>query len=49
MIKVFLKKIEMIYKDFNFYHLRINEKMKRLNNILKNIILKLLLKKFMKL
>ena len=39
----------MIYKKFNFYHLKMNEKIKKLNDILKNIISKLLLRKSIKL
>jgi len=49
MIQVFLKKIEMMYKDSNSYYLRINEKMKRLNDILEDMISKLLFEKSIKL
>ena len=48
-IQIFLKKIEMIHKKSSSYHSRINEKVKRLNDILENMISKLLLKKSIKL
>ena len=45
----YLNKIKIIYKNMNLYHFRINEKIKYLNQILENMISKLLFRKSMKL
>ncbi len=45
----YLNKIKIIYKNMNLYHFRINEKIKYLNQILENMMSKLLFRKSMKL
>ena len=48
-VQAFLKKIEMIHKRSSSYHLRTNGKVERLNDILEDMISKLLLRKSTKL